>query len=437
MSIDRRTLLAASAGAAAVAAAPRAALAAGSRSFPKGFRWGVATSGHQTEGNNTSSDAWLVEHVKPSLFREASGDANNAFEMWASDLDLVKSLGLNTYRFSLEWARIEPEQGQFSTAMIDHYARIIDGCHARGLAPMVTFNHFTVPRWFAAQGGWTAGNSAELFSRFCSKAAARLAGGMAYATTLNEPNTVRLIQHALPPQFTGAVSAMNAAAGKACNAPGFKNAMMPDIADIETVEANMLAAHKAGREAIKAANGKLPVGVSLAVSDDQAAGPDSLRDKMRAQFYGVWVEAAKQDDFIGVQNYTRSVWNSTGQVPAPKDVPHNAMGAEIYAPSLAGAVRYVHEATGKPVMITEHGIGTDDDTIRARFIPEALAALREVIAQGVPVLGYVHWTLADNFEWIFGYGHKYGLCSVDRATFVRTPKPSAAVLKGIASRNAV
>src|SRR5262249_18744303 len=146
---------------------------------------------------------------------------------------------------------------------------------------------------------------------------------------------------------------------------------------------------------------------------------------------------AKQDDFIGVQNYARAIWNAQGQVQPPADTPHNQMGTEIYPASLAGAVRYAHEATGRPVMVTEHGIGIEDDAVRAKFIPEALAGLQQAIADGVPVLGYVHWTLADNFEWVFGFKHKYGLCSIDRATFARTPKPSAAVLGAIAKRNAV
>ena len=113
------------------------------------------------------------------------------------------------------------------------------------------------------------------------------------------------------------------------------------------------------------------------------------------------------------------------------------MGSEIYPPSLGNAVRYAHQATSLPILVTEHGLGTADDTQRVAFIPEALRGLRGAIDEGVPVLGYVHWSLLDNFEWIFGYGPKYGLCSVDRSTFQRTPKPSAAVLGGIARRNAV
>src|ERR1700758_1784143 len=141
MAIDRRTVLAAvSAGAAATALAAKGAAAAPAGRFPKGFLWGAATAGHQIEGNNVASDNWLVENVKPTVFKEPSGDACNSFELWPRDLDLVRDLGLNTYRFSLEWSRIEPEPGQFSIAMLDHYKAMIEGCRTRGLTPMVTFN---------------------------------------------------------------------------------------------------------------------------------------------------------------------------------------------------------------------------------------------------------------------------------------------------------
>jgi beta-glucosidase len=177
----------------ALTAPPMALQAAGKAkpfnpAFPQGFLWGASTAAHQVEGNNTASDVWFLEHMKPTVYVEPSGDAANSFLLWERDLDLVKSLGLNAYRFSLEWARIEPEQGQFSIAMLDHYKAMIAGCHARGLTPVVTFNHFTTPRWFAAKGGWHSDESPALFARFCDKAARHLADGIAYATTLNEPN---------------------------------------------------------------------------------------------------------------------------------------------------------------------------------------------------------------------------------------------------------
>jgi len=173
------------------------------------------------------------------------------------------------------------------------------------------------------------------------------------------------------------------------------------------------------------------------VLDDQASGKNSMRDKVRAELYGDWLEIAKGDDFIGVQNYERAVWNDKGRLPAPDGADRNWSGTEVWAPSLAGAVRYVHAATKVPVLVSEHGVGTDDDTLRARFIPAALEGLKQAIDDGVPVLGYMHWSLLDNYEWIFGYKPRFGLCSVDRTTFARTPKPSAAVLGGIAKRNSL
>jgi len=440
MVTDRRTMLAGAlvAGIASTALPGKLAAATlASRHFPKGFLWGAATAGHQVEGNNVASDLWLAERVKPTLFQQPSGDTVNSFELWPADLDLARSFGLNSYRFSLEWARIEPEPGQFSAAMLDHYARVIEGCHARGLTPIVTFCHFTVPRWFAARGGWSSPDAADLFARYCDRAARRLAAGMGYATTLNEPNAIDIMADVLPPQMMGAIAAMNAAAGKACGSEHFRNGMLIEGGDIETARAAQLAAHKNGRAAIKAARSNLPVGVSLAISDDQAVGANSLRDSKRAKYYGVWLDAAKHDDFIGVQNYARSQWTDKGSLPAPPGAVLSQMGAEVYAPSLAGSVRYAHEATGLPVLVTEHGVGTDDDRIRAGLIPAALRDLHKAVADGVPVLGYVHWSLLDNYEWIFGYSKSYGLCSVDRATFKRTPKPSTSVLRRIALANAV
>jgi beta-glucosidase len=138
-----------------------------------------------------------------------------------------------------------------------------------------------------------------------------------------------------------------------------------------------------------------------------------------------------------VQNYERSRIDANGPMPPAADARRNHLGGEIWPPSLAGAVRYVHAATGRPIFVTEHGAGTDDDRLRAWLIPAALAELQTAIADGVPVLGYLHWSLLDNFEWIFGYRPKYGLHTVDRATFKRTPKPSAAVLANIARRNSL
>ena len=439
MNMDRRTILkAAGALVAPLLVDPKrmsSALLDGA--FPSGFLWGAATAGHQVEGNNVASDLWMLEHTTPTVFPEPSGDAVNSFELWPVDLDLVRSIGLNTYRFSLEWARIEPEPGMFSLAMLDHYKAVIAGCRERGLMPMVTFNHFTAPRWFAAQGGWTNPNAPDLFARFCDRAARHMAGGIEYALTFNEPNLLRLLRGILPPQMLDVQRAMLAAAARALGTPRFVSANVANQEDIDTMLPLMIAGHKAGRAAIKAVRADLPVGVSLAFVDDQAVGENSLRDARRADIYGVWLNAARGDDFLGVQNYGRTRWDAKGPMAPPPRAIRNWSGGEVYAPSLAGAVRYAHEATGLPIVVTEHGVGTDDDAIRAELIPAALAELQVAMKEGVPVKGYVHWSLVDNFEWVFGYKPHFGLCGVDRTTFRRTPKPSAAVLGAIARRNAL
>ena len=433
--LDRRALLAGAATLAAsplVAASPRA-----SRSFPKGFLWGAATAAHQVEGNNTNSDVWLEENVTPTVYEELSADAANSLNLWATDLDLVRGLGLNTYRFSLEWARIEPEPGLFSIAMLDHYLAMIAGCRARDITPVVTFNHFTTPRWFAARGGWSNRDAPALFARYCDCAARHLADGIGYATTLNEPNLSGKLQYLLPGNLLGADMAMARAAAHACNSDHFEAGNALYIREPAVSQAHLMEGHRLGRAAIKAVRGDLPVGVSLAILDDQALGPNSLRDAKREYFYGEWLRLARGDDFVGIQNYERSVWTDKGKQPPPPGAVTNTMGAEVYPPSLAGVARYAHAATARPIMVTEHGVGTDDDRIRANLIPAALAELKHAIDDGVPVLGYCHWSLIDNFEWVFGYRIHFGLHALDRRTFARTAKPSAAVFGAIARANAV
>ncbi len=434
--IDRRQFVA---GAAALSAVPVAARGAPAGAFPKGFLWGASTAAHQVEGNNVNSDCWALENVEGTAFVERSGDAANSFELWPVDLDLVRGMGLNTYRFSLEWARIEPEPGVFSVAMLDHYKAMIDGCRARGIHPIVTFNHFTTPRWFAMRGGWINDDGPALFARYCDRAARHLAGGIGHATTLNEPNLAGVLDRVLPPPIGKTIldadRRTSEAAAKKFGVPLFIGGISVWLPDPAKARANLLRGHALGRQAIKAVRGDLPVGVTLAIIDDQ--GVPTKRDAMRDLLYLPWLEAARQDDFVGVQNYERAVWGVEGKLPVPAGVPTNAGGGEIYPASLAGAVRYAHSVANVPVIVTEHGIQTEDDTQRARFIPAALRALREAIAEGVPVQGYCHWSLIDNFEWGFGYKPKYGLHSFDRQTFRRTAKLSAKVLGRIAKANSL
>ena len=398
-------------------------------SFPADFLWGVATAGHQNEGDNVHSDTWFLENVTPSVFQDRSGKATNGWELWESDLDLVAGMNLNAYRFSVEWARVEPVEGEFSDEALAHYEAVVDGCLARGLAPIVTFNHFTSPHWFAARGAWLDPEAPELFARYCGAVMDRFGDRIRLAVTFNEPDLPEMLTWADLPSFVAdleraTLAAASAAAGVERYRAG--NVMLPE--DFAGMRAGMTAGHQAAKAAIKARRPELPVGLSLAVVDDVAApGGEDLRDRKRAEVYEHWLALAREDDFIGVQNYERIIYGPDGQVRPADGVAVNGMGTAVEPDSLRGAVEYVHSVAQVPVLVSEHGIGTEDDSIRAAFIEPSLEGLAQAIADGVPVIGYCHWTLMDNFEWIFGYGPKLGLHSVDRETFERTAKPSAGV----------
>ncbi|HVA08950.1 MAG TPA: family 1 glycosylhydrolase, partial [Acidimicrobiales bacterium] len=158
---------------------------AGSRPFPQGFTWGTATAAHQIEGGNTNNDWWAFEHMPGSGCTESSGDACDSWNRWEEDADLVAGLGLDNYRFSVEWSRIEPAEGEFSAAALEHYRRVCQGLLDRGVDPVVTFHHFTTPRWLTAQGGWESGVAVTRFAEFCRVVAEALGGEMTRACTIN------------------------------------------------------------------------------------------------------------------------------------------------------------------------------------------------------------------------------------------------------------
>ena len=397
--------------------------------FPDGFLWGVATAGHQVEGDNSNSDTWFAENVTPTVFREPSGKAVNSYVLWREDIDLAAGLGLNAYRFSVEWARVEPSEGTFDAEALAHYEGIVDHCLSLGLAPVVTFNHFTSPHWFAALGGWLNPDAPALFARYCDRVMESFGDRIAVAVTMNENNLARLLTWQGLPSFVSDLErATLAAASAAAGVERYRlaNVMLPE--EMDAMADGMAAGHAAAKAAIKARRPDLPVGLSIAVIDDVVVGTDaSVRDRKRAEVYERWLELARDDDFVGVQNYERRRYDGNGDVPIPEGTVLNDMHTPIEPDSLAGAVRYAHEVSGVPVFVTEHGMSTHDDTLRAGFIEPSVRALLDVIDSGVPVLGYTHWSLLDNYEWIFGFDGMLGLHSVDRETFERTPKPSAEV----------
>jgi beta-glucosidase len=386
------------------------------RRFPDGFRWGTATAAHQIEGGNVNNDWWRWEHTPGSKVAEPSGDACDSWNRWADDVRLVASLGFDHYRFSLEWSRVEPEPGEWSTAALDHYRRLCEALLQRGVEPVVTFHHFTTPLWLARQGGWEDPDAAERFGAYCAVAARSLSGVMGRACTVNEPNVVATggwVMGMFPP-------------GK--SAPGLA----------EKVSANFVAAHRAAVDAIRSAAPGVPVGLTLSMTDYQPApGGEDKAARIREVQEDVFLRATGGDDFLGVQTYTRMVIGDGGWLGPQPGVDVLPMGYEYWPEALEACLRRAWGATGGavPLWVTENGIGTDDDAQRCRFVRAALEGVLRALGDGVDVRGYTYWSLLDNFEWALGYRPKFGLASVDRASFARSPKPSAAWLARVAAAN--
>jgi beta-glucosidase len=419
----RRHVLAGLAASAATAAGARPSVPR--RSWPKGFLWGAAISAHQSEGNNVNSDSWLLEHLPETVYKESSGDACDSYHRYEQDFAIARSLGLNCYRFGIEWARIEPQPGEFSQAALDHYARVVASCRAHGLLPILSYNHFTVPCWFAMRGGWERADSPDLFARYCDRATRAFGDQVGLAAPFNEANISRLIK-VLRPTATGesraSRMAMIAAAARATNSPAFSSIL---FADPDRIDANLLEAHARAFQAIKAGPGDFPVGVTLTTQPVESVGEGSIAGQIEDTLYGRWWDAVNASDFVGVQAYFRFRVDAHGIVPAPPGTPMTDAGYEFYPQALGGAVRLAARKTRKPIYVTESGIAADNDTRRVVWLDACVGELRKCMAEGIDVRSYLYWSLLDNFEWTQGYAQRFGLVAVDRTSFARTPKPSA------------
>jgi beta-glucosidase len=386
--------------------------------FPQGFVWGTATAAHQIEGGNFNNDWWDWEHDPQSGCVDSSGDACDSLHRWREDVDLVADLGLGAYRFSLEWSRIEPAEGEWSVAALDHYRRVCAACHGRGIQPVVTFHHFTTPRWLAARGGWEAAEAPERFARYVERATAHLGDLVARACTINEPNVIGVMGYNL-----GAFP------------PGVKR----DVTRQISVNEAMVRSHRLAVDALRSGPGSFPVGLTLSMAELEAGeGGEEARDAAQEILEDTFLRATGGDDFIGVQCYTRMRFGPKGRLLGPEEgIAVTQMGYEYWPQVVEHTVRRAAQMTGLPVLITENGIGTDDDALRIAYIHEALRGVHRCLEDGVDVRGYFAWSLLDNFEWALGYGPKFGLVGVDRTTFERRPKPSAFWLGGVASSNAL
>jgi beta-glucosidase len=403
--------------------------------FPDGFLWGTASAAHQVEGDNRNSDWWEFEQ-QPG--RIANGDTSEIacdhYHRYREDFSLLRELSQNAHRLSIEWSRIEPSEGEFDSRQIRHYRDVLGDLLEQGIQPMVTLHHFTSPLWFTRKGGWRAPGSVRAFLPFVHRVADELGDLVSMWCTINEPN-IYAAQGWLTGEFP----------------PGHHG----DIATVYRVVVNMRRAHELAYAAIKRRWPDTPVGLSHHKFLFMPASP-KRRDRWAAQATQLVMDrwpvgpgslrrvVEGTSDFVGIAHYHGQ--NCAFDPRGPRDqfvrrfnvpgVPVTDMGWSA-DPTWMRIVLNELKGLGKPVYITENGLGTNDDEWRQQYIVDVLANVQLAIQDGVDVRGYFHWTNMDNFEWARGYQTRFGLIAVDRKTLERTIKPSGRLYARIAKANAL
>jgi beta-glucosidase len=416
------------------------------------FLWGAGTSAHQVEGGNDRNDWWDWEQL-PGKIRDGdrSGAACLSWERYEEDLDLLGSLGLDTYRFSLEWSRIEPEPGRYNDAALEHYRRVLLACRARAITPMVTLHHFTNPRWFAALGGWEMGPNLAHFVRFARLAGERYGDLVDLWITVNEPEVLALHGYdegTWPPGVRDRSRALvviaNLLEAHALASVALRESDRVDADGDGRPALIGVAKHWALLEPLRPwmPLEHLSVGIqhhvfNIAVARALCGGPIDL------SIPGVRPVRRRVDalqgssDFLGVNYYTRWMVDMLGGAPrvARPGATVSDLGWEFYPEGLERALLGC-AAFGLPLYVTENGIADGSDRLRPAFIRESLAALDRARGRGADVRGYLHWSLLDNFEWDDGYRGRFGLWAVDfdKADRPRIPRPSSQVYAEEAAR---
>jgi beta-glucosidase len=403
--------------------------------FPGGFRWGTASSAHQVEGQLTND--WSVWERIPGKIRDGT-DSSRSCQWWsgryAEDFDLAQSMGQNALRLSVEWSRIEPQEGEWDRAAIARYREMLGALRQRGIEPMVTLFHFTSPLWLSEMGGWENEAAVGLFERFCTKVADGLGDLVDLWCTINEPSVYAIYSYLLglwPPQ-------------------------KGDILATRRVLRHQLRAHALAYRAIHRLQPNARVGLAQHIRVFDPFRPGFVLDRWAARlqdhmFNGLVLdppadgvlrfplgwnasmpELADSQDYVGVNYYSRDMaafditqpgMLFTRRFPMPgTDFSMEGWG-EIYPEGLYRVLRRV-QAYGKPVYVTEVGIPDNDDSKRPSFLLTHLAAVHRAWSKGVPVKGFYFWSLVDNFEWAEGFSARFGLIRLDLETGRRVVKRS-------------
>ena len=411
------------------------------------FLIGAATAAHQVEGNNIHSDYWIMEHTKHTDYAEPSGDACDHYHRYAEDIKLLADAGCNAYRFSIEWARIEPEEGKFVLAEIEHYRSVLKCCYDNGLTPIVTLHHFSSPAWLIGKGGWCDRRVIGYFERYARYIAENLGDMTPYICTINEANMgFQLnkvaadmmkagrkkpkegdVQVGVTVDLKKVVLAMFEQ-GKAFYCSPFKvnSFLKPRKWKQEQI---VMEAHQAAKPPFKALCPEAKVGLTLSLFDYQPQpGSESKAAQLWQEDFGQYLPYIQEDDCLGIQNYSRKRVDSTRALEPGAGAPLTQMGYEDYPAAIGHVLLKVARDFPGELLVTENGIATADDARRCQFIREAVQGVLEVRNKGVKVTGYLYWSLLDNFEWQAGYSKTFGLVAVDRATQKRYPKESLKIL---------
>jgi beta-glucosidase len=420
--------------------------------FPEGFLWGTATSAHQVEGNNSNNDWWAFEQQLGAIWHDdRSGLACDWWRNAERDFDLMAEMGHNAHRLSVEWSRIEPEEGVFDSVAIARYREMLAGLRQRGLDPMVTLFHFSSPMWLARQGGWRNPAVVGHFRRFVRHAVEQLGDLVALWCTINEPNVYPALAYLFGEHAPGRWS----------------------VALYFRVLRHLLLAHAAAYRVIRALDKDAQVGLvknmplfeALDPADKASTRLAGLMDRLFNEVTlravddgrlrvplgsGLTIHGPLVDsiDFFGLNYYTRErvslsgLGGDRGQLlqPTPgaetSDRGRGGPYGEIYPAGMYRTLKRVARL-GKPIYITENGLPDADDDQRPSFLLTHLAQVQRAIAEGVDVRGYYHWSFTDNFEWAEGWDLRFGLVALDEATQVRTPRPSARLFTRFIRENAI
>lgn len=420
--------------------------------FRNDFFIGAATAAHQVEGNNKNSDSWALEHTVYGGYQEPSLGACDHYHRFEEDICLMAEAGLNVYRFSIEWARVEPQEGIFEEKEVEHYRKVIDCCRRYGLEPIVTLHHFTSPVWLIQKGGWEAESTVHYFARYARYITERLGKELHYICTINEANMGIQIR-SIAQEFLNQMVAdgkiqmgisletlMEGNEEKSEENRKIFGTPVPQIFQSPRTDAGdkiIIKAHRAAKEEIKKLYPKMKVGLTLSLHDIQSEPGGEMRaEEEWEKEFRHYLPDILEDDFLGVQNYSRSRYGSEGNLPVPEGAEQTQMGYEYYPEGIGHVLRKVSAEYKGELIVTENGIATADDKKRIAFIQKATEEIRKCIEDGIPVKGYIYWSLLDNFEWQKGYGMTFGLIAVDRLNGqTRMPKDSLYFLGTLRERN--